>query len=70
MRGHCPPCSDASYATLLYSAGMGLKAVQQKTGHASADTLLRHYVADDAAAKPLLDRTLRGGLGLVSKGAT
>jgi integrase len=33
-----------TYATCLYRAGMGIKAIQAKTRHASVDTLVKHYI--------------------------
>ena len=44
-----------TYATLLYRSGMKIKAIQTKTRHASADTLLRHYIYDTEPAKKYLD---------------
>lgn len=47
-----------SYATILYKAGMKIKAVSQKTRHASIDVLLNHYIDDRQAAAPLLAEAL------------
>ena len=45
-----------TYATLLYRAGMRVKAVQSRTLHASVDTLLRHYIDDNEDAATYLDK--------------
>ena len=47
-----------SYATALYKSGMGLKAVQAKTRHASLDVLIKHYVFDEEPARGHLDQVL------------
>jgi integrase len=44
------------YATTLYRAGMGLKAIQAKTRHRSMDTLLEHYIHDEEPAAPYLQK--------------
>ncbi len=45
-----------TYATLLYKSGMKLKAVQEKTRHASIETLTKHYIDDSEAASPFFDK--------------
>lgn len=47
-----------TYATLLYRAGMGLKAIQQKTRHASLEVLAKHYIDDSSPASPVLEKAL------------
>ena len=47
-----------TYATLLNKAGMGLKAIQLKTRHASIETLTRHYIDDSEPAGPYLQKIL------------
>jgi integrase len=47
-----------TYATLLYRAGMGLKAIQCKTRHASLEVLAKHYIDDSEPASPVLERAL------------
>ena len=47
-----------SYATLLYKSGMGLKAIQGKTRHASIEVLVRHYIHDEEPATPYFERML------------
>lgn len=41
-----------SYATLLYRSGMKLKAIQEKTRHASIEVLTKHYIHDNEPASP------------------
>ena len=41
-----------SYATLLYKSGMKLKAIQEKTRHASIEVLTKHYIHDNEPASP------------------
>ncbi len=41
-----------SYATLLYKSGMKLKAIQEKTRHASIEVLVKHYIHDNEPASP------------------
>ncbi len=41
-----------SYATLLYKSGMKIKAIQEKTRHASIEVLVKHYIHDNEAASP------------------
>jgi integrase/recombinase XerD len=48
-----------SYATALYKSGMGLKAIQEKTRHASMEVLTRHYISDEAPASPYFDKILQ-----------
>jgi len=43
-----------SYATNLYRAGMKIKAIQEKTRHASIDVLVKHYIDDSEPATPYL----------------
>jgi len=45
-----------SYATALYRSGMKIKAIQEKTRHASIDTLVKHYIHDEEPATPYLDK--------------
>lgn len=47
-----------SYATVLYKSGMKIKAIQEKTRHASIETLVKHYVYDDDPASPFLQAAL------------
>jgi integrase/recombinase XerD len=47
-----------SYATGLYKSGMGIKAIQHMTRHASVETPMKHYVYDDELATPYLDKLL------------
>ena len=47
-----------SYATGLYKSGMGIKAIQEKTRHASIEVLVRHYIFDNEPATPYLDKML------------
>jgi integrase len=47
-----------SYATLLYKSGMGLKAIQAKTRHASLEVLTKHYIHDEEPASPHLAKAL------------
>jgi len=43
-----------TYATCLHRAGMGLKAIQAKTGHPSIGTLVKHYIYEVEDASPYL----------------
>ena len=47
-----------TYATLLYKQGMKLKAIQEKTRHASIDVLVKHYIHDEEPAAPYFERLL------------
>jgi integrase len=47
-----------SYATGLYKIGMGIKAIQEKTRHASIETLVKHYICDSEPATLYLDKML------------
>ena len=47
-----------SYATGLYKAGMGMKAIQKKTRHASMDTLVKYYIHDEEPASKYLTMML------------
>jgi site-specific recombinase XerD len=47
-----------SYATGLYKSGKGIRAIQQKTRHASIETLVKHNVYDDELATPYLEKML------------
>ena len=47
-----------TYATLLYKQGMKLKAIQEKTRHASIDVLVKHYIHDEEPASPYFERLL------------
>jgi integrase/recombinase XerD len=47
-----------SYATCLYKAGMGIRAIQEKTRHSNITTLTKHYIHDDDAASPYLAKML------------
>ncbi len=47
-----------TYATLLYSSGMKLKAIMQKTRHANIEILAKHYIDDEEPASPYFDRIL------------
>lgn len=49
-----------SYASCLYRSGMGLKAIQEKTRHASLEVLTRHYIDDSAPASPFFAKILEG----------
>lgn len=48
-----------SYATALYKSGMGLKAIQEKTRHASIEVLTRHYISDEEKAGGYFDKILQ-----------
>jgi len=50
-----PHLMRRSYATFLYKKGMKIKAIQQKTRHASVDTLINHYIDDTEQASGYLD---------------
>ena len=41
-----PHLMRRSFATFLSKSGMGLKAIQLKTGHSNIETLAKHYVDD------------------------
>ncbi len=47
-----------TYATLLYSSGMKLKAIMQKTRHSNIEILAKHYISDEEPASPYFDRIL------------
>jgi len=47
-----------SYATCLYKSGMGIKAIQEKTRHASVEVLVKHYIHDEESASPYFERML------------
>jgi integrase len=47
-----------SYATGLDKSGMGIKAIQHMTRHASVEILMKHYVYDDEQATLYLDKLL------------
>jgi integrase/recombinase XerD len=47
-----------SYATGLYKSGMGIRAIQEKTRHASIETLVKHYIHDEEPASKYLDLML------------
>ena len=47
-----------TYATCLYRAGMGIKAIQVKTRHASIETHVKHYIHDFEDASPYLKRLI------------
>jgi integrase len=47
-----------TYATCLYRAGMGIKAIQAKTRHASIGTLVKHYIYEVEDATPYLKRLI------------
>ena len=49
-----------SYITRLYKSGMKLKALQQKSRHASMKTLVDHYIDDSDPATPYLDKLFEG----------
>ena len=51
-----------TYATLLYRQGMGIRAIQEKTRHSKIETLMKHYVHDDDAASPCLEKILKGAV--------
>ncbi len=48
-----------SYASALYKSGMGLKAIQEKTRHASMEVLTRHYIDDGEKAGGYFDKILQ-----------
>jgi integrase/recombinase XerD len=48
-----------SYASCLYKSGMGLKAIQEKTRHASLEVLTRFYIDDAEPASPHLAKILQ-----------
>jgi integrase/recombinase XerD len=45
-----------SYATALYKSGMKIKAIQEKTRHASVEVLMKHYIKDTEPAAAYLDK--------------
>ena len=47
-----------TYATLLYKSGMGIKAIQGKTRHASLEVLSKHYLDDTESGTPYLNKAL------------
>jgi integrase/recombinase XerD len=47
-----------TYASMLYRSGMGLKAIQGKTRHASLEVLTRHYIDDAEPAAGYLAKAL------------
>jgi integrase len=47
-----------SYATALYKSGMGIKATQEKTRHASVEVLVKHYIHDVEAANPYFNKMI------------
>jgi len=47
-----------TYATCLYRAGMGIKAIQTKTRHASIGTLVKHYIYEVEDATPYLEKLI------------
>jgi integrase/recombinase XerD len=49
-----------SYATLLDKSGMHLKAIQEKTRHASIEVLAKHYIDDSEPASPHFDKLFGG----------
>ena len=53
-----PHLMRRSYATGLYKSGMGIKAIQNKTRHQSLDTLTTHYISDEDAASPFIEKML------------
>lgn len=53
-----PHLMRRSYATLLYKSGMKLKAIQEKTRHASVEVLVKHYIKDEDPASPYLNEAL------------
>jgi integrase/recombinase XerD len=48
-----------TYASTLYKSGMGLKAIQEKTRHASLEVLTRFYIDDAEQASPHLAKILQ-----------
>jgi integrase len=48
-----------SYASALYKWGMGLKAIQEKTRHASMEVLTLHYIDDGEKAGGYFDKILQ-----------
>jgi integrase len=47
-----------TYATCLYRAGMGIKAIQAKTRHANIGTLVKHYIYEVEDASPYLKKLI------------
>lgn len=47
-----------TYASMLYRSGMGLKAIQGKTRHASLEVLTRHNIDDAEPAAGYLAKAL------------
>jgi len=47
-----------TYATCLYRAGMGIKAIQAKTRHANISTLVKHYIYEVEDASPYLKKLI------------
>ena len=54
-----PHLMRRSYATVLYKSGMKIKAIQEKTRHASIDTLVKHYIHDEENTSPYFDKILQ-----------
>jgi integrase len=48
-----------TYASMLYRSGMGLKAIQGKTRHASLEVLTKHYIDDSEPAAGYLAKALQ-----------
>jgi integrase len=47
-----------TYATCLYRAGMGIKAIQAKTRHANIETLVKHYIYEVEDASPYINKII------------
>jgi len=50
-----PHLCRRTYATNLYKSGMKIKAIQNKTRHASIETLTNHYIIDNEPAQDYID---------------
>jgi len=53
-----PHLMRRSFATYLSKSGMGLKAIQLKTGHSNIETLAKHYVDDSESTKGYFQQIL------------
>lgn len=47
-----------TYATCLYRADMGIKAIQAKTHHVNIGTLVKHYIYEEEDASPYLTKLI------------
>jgi integrase len=47
-----------TYATCLYRAGMGIRAIQAKNRHANIGTLVKHYICEVEDALPYMKKLI------------